>query len=71
MVEVTNSYMPYILGVEGRFATGVRHAMVMDVRDNKTKQAWKWRPLGMNRSLEQSSLYNAFANMGLWFKEGE
>lgn len=68
VVEVNQNYMPYILGVEGRFATGVRHAMVMDVRDNETKQAWKWRPLGMNRSLEQSSLYNAFANDGLWFK---
>ncbi|MCK6263544.1 membrane lipoprotein lipid attachment site-containing protein [Vibrio sp. ZSDE26] len=69
--EVNNNYMPYILGLDGRFATGVRHAMVMDVRDNETKQAWKWRPLGMNRSLEQSSLYNSLANDGTWFKEVE
>ncbi|MGR5094561.1 hypothetical protein ACPV5O_05190 [Vibrio maritimus] len=68
-VEIREQYMPYIVGLHGRYTTGVRHAMVMDVRDTEKLVAWKWRPLSGRRTLEQSSLYNAFSNEGLWFKE--
>ncbi len=61
--------MPYIIGVDGRFGDANKHAMVMEVRDYKTHQAWSWRPLGHNRTLELKTLYNGLANNGLWFKD--
>ncbi len=70
-VKSTSFGMPFIAGVNGRFGDENRHAMVMEVRDYKTHQAWSWRPLGHNRTLEFKSLYNAFANNGLWFKESK
>ncbi|GAL20868.1 tricorn protease N-terminal domain-containing protein [Vibrio maritimus] len=71
-VEIRDQTMPYLLGLDGRYATAVRHAMVMDVRDTENKVAWLWRPLGSGkRTLQQSSLYNGLANNGIWFKEGQ
>ncbi len=70
-VKDTKFSMPFIAGVNGRFGDENKHAMVMEVRDYQTHQAWSWRPLGHNRTLEFKSLYNAFANNGLWFKEAK
>ena len=61
----------YLLGLDARYGTENKHATVMQVRDYKEHKAWDWRPLGHNRTLEYMSLYNSFANNGLWFKESK
>lgn len=65
-----STMMPYILGLNGRFG-GSKHMTTFTVKDYQTGKAWQWRPLGMNRTIEHNSLYNAFANNGLWFKEAK
>nr|AKN37128.1 Tricorn protease N-terminal domain-containing protein [Vibrio genomosp. F6]AKN39631.1 Tricorn protease N-terminal domain-containing protein [Vibrio tasmaniensis] len=62
--------MPSILGLNGRFG-GSKHMTTFTVRDFVEDREWQWRPLGMNRTIEHNSLYNAFANNGLWFKEAK
>ncbi|MFW7526413.1 TolB family protein [Vibrio ostreicida] len=68
--RMKSSMMPYILGLNGRFG-GSKHMTTFTVRDYEKDKAWEWRPLGMNRTIEHNSLYNAFANNGLWFKEAQ
>ncbi|NRF25158.1 hypothetical protein HRJ45_09535 [Vibrio coralliilyticus] len=65
------SGFPYIVGLDAKYISTSKNAMVMEVRELATKKAWSWRPLGHNRTLENISLYNAFANEGNWFKESK
>ncbi|NOH61218.1 hypothetical protein [Vibrio sp. RE88] len=65
------SGFPYIVGLDAKYISTSKNAMVMEVRELATKKAWSWRPLGHNRTLESISLYNAFANNGGWFKESK
>ncbi|WP_341660820.1 hypothetical protein [Vibrio sp.] len=67
---IKSGMMPYILGLNGRFG-GSKHMTTFTVKDYQTGKAWQWRPLGMNRTIKYNSLYNAFANNGLWFKEAK
>ncbi|MYM61367.1 hypothetical protein GTG28_19305 [Vibrio sp. OCN044] len=67
---IKSGMMPYILGLNGRFG-GSKHMTTFAVRDYQTDKEWEWRPLGMNRTIKYNSLYNAFANNGLWFKEAK
>ena len=68
--RMKSSMMPYILGLNGRFG-GSKHMTTFTVRDYEKDKAWEWRPLGMNRTIKYNSLYNVFANNGLWFKEAK
>ncbi|WP_227495745.1 hypothetical protein [Vibrio coralliilyticus] len=63
------SGFPYIVGLHADYISISQNAMVMEVRELATKKAWSWRPLGHTRTLENLSLYNAFANDGKWFRE--
>ncbi len=63
------SGFPYIVGLDAKYLSTSKNAMVMEVRELATKKAWSWRPLGHNRTLENISLYNALANDGKWFRE--
>lgn len=67
---IKSGMMPYILGLNGRFG-GSKHMTTFTVRDYEKDKAWRWRPLGMNRTIKYNSLYNAFANNGLWFREAK
>jgi DNA-binding beta-propeller fold protein YncE len=70
-VKPAPSFMQYAIGLNSRFALTNYNAMVMEVEDTQTNQAWRWRPLAYNRTLDPATVYNLSANQGNWFKEVE
>lgn len=62
--------MPDIIGLNSHFGAE-KNMTTFSVKDYKADKAWDWRPLGTSRASGHSSLYNSFANNGLWFKEAK
>ena len=61
--------MQFAIGLNSKFALTNYNAMRMTVKNNLTKQSWKWRPLSYNGTRNPAIVYNVFANNGDWFKE--
>jgi hypothetical protein len=61
--------MQYAIGLNSKYALTNYNAMHMTVKNNQTKQSWKWRALSNNGTRNPAIVYNVSANHGDWFKE--
>ncbi|ABU74100.1 hypothetical protein [Vibrio campbellii] len=63
--------MQFAIGLNSKFALTNYNAMRMTVKNNQTKQSWKWRALSNNGTRDPAIVYNVSANNGDWFKEAK